>query len=332
MSSLGSAVGQSINWITGDEGKTKTTVNVKNTALQKEIDAGLKDFASVRDSGQNALKDYITKYLAGEGDATTRTGTEIGNLDRYFNGGASNELAYLRAQRKSAIQDAADRASGYALGNINRSRALQDGGPSSYDRRLALRNTGDIMTQAAMDDASQARNDWNYLEQAKAGYTGQRQRLADALAGYRLVPEQTRRGLYGQDLGFLGQIGELDRGNKFYGLKYDPTIGEEIGTHVGDLANAAMQGFSMFSGGGMGGMGGGGGGSGSGGGASTSYADKLPTIPSYTAQPSFYSPQFGMGGYQPQSYMTQPGSVWGQSLSPSPMATYNPYAYSGWGN
>ena len=72
MSALGNLVSD-IGYAAGDRGKTKTTVNVKNKELQKGIDSSLSEFGGIQEKGQNALKDYITKYLAGESAATTRT-------------------------------------------------------------------------------------------------------------------------------------------------------------------------------------------------------------------------------------------------------------------
>lgn len=38
--------------------------------------------------------------------------------------------------------------------------------------------------------------------------------------------------MFGQDLGMLGNLGELDRANKFYGLKYKPSWSEKLSSGI----------------------------------------------------------------------------------------------------
>lgn len=223
---------------TGSAEDPTTISSVKNKALATATGNALNDYNTARTAGNSALGDYISKYMSGTPAAATRTGGEISNIDRYFNGGAASELAGLRAQRSSAVNNAADLASQYALANLSRSRAMGDGGPSSFDTRLALRNQGDIRTQAAVDNASQARSDWDYLDRNRLALTGQRTNLADTLAGRALVPAAAQRNVLGQDLGLLGQIGQIDQANTFYGLKNHPGIGEGFASDYGQLTSA----------------------------------------------------------------------------------------------
>lgn len=267
MSALGNLISD-VGFAAGDRGRTSVTALTKNTGLAARFGSALQDYDTVRTSGQSALQEYIRKYLAQEAPMNARTTQEIGNLDRYFNGDVQREMAGLRAQRGLAVTNAANLAQRYALANQNRSLVGNEGGGSSYDRRLALRNMGDIQTQAALDAANQSRNDYGQLESVRLGLTGQRNALANQIAGYGLVPEQVRRQMYGQDLGYLSNLTSLDQANTFYGLQYDPSVSEMAGAITGDVAElaASAYGAGAFGGGGaggmMGGMGGGGGGGG----------------------------------------------------------------------
>lgn len=222
----------------GTSKNPKTIYNVKNPEIQTRLGTSIKDYDTVKSSGASALGDYITEYFSNDPAARTRTGQEISNLDRYFDGGAAGELAGLRSSRAAAVQSAADRAAEYALANVSRSRAMGEGGPSSWDKRLALKSTGDIFTQAAIDNALQERNDWDFLERSRLSTTGQRTALDDALAGRSLVPEMARRKMFGEDLGFLNQLMAIDQGNKFYGLKNRPGIGESFVGDYGSVMDA----------------------------------------------------------------------------------------------
>lgn len=328
MSSLGDAFGQSLNALSGEKGETWTTTNVKNPALQKLLDASLADYGGVKSSGANALKDYITKYMAGEGAAKTRTTQEIGNLDRYFNGGVANELSAMRNQSYLDALAGNDLASRFYLANANRSRAGQEGGPSSYFSRQALANLAPIQSQAALARDAAARSDWGMLENARMGLTGQRNALDASIAGYGLVPEQVRRQMYGQELGYLGTIGEQDRGNKFYGLEYRPTWGEQVGQHVGDLANAAMQAYSMYTGGGMGG---------GGGSQPSALQQKMQGISAQGQQGGWgggpwYGGTSGMLS-QPQTSTINAPSMWGGYAAPAATPYYwgTPYSQAPYG-
>lgn len=326
MSALGNLIGD-IGTLAGDEGKTSVTSLVKNRALQTEIDSGISDYGTIKKSGKSALSDYIAKYMAGEGAATTRTGQEIGNIDRYFSGGVENDLMRMRQARASAVRAAAARAGQYAIANSSRSRIGREGGPSSYDRRMLIRNMTDIDTQAALDDAMAERGDYDYLERSRLGLMGQRNRMADLQAGYGLVPENLRRSMYGQDLGYLGQLGQLDQMNKFYGVKYKPSTTEQVGSVVGDVANLAL---AYYSGGMMGGgpgsdtgstAGSGGGGGGGNGGISW--------MPSGGGGNSWTG---GGAGWQNYTGAWNP-SLWNSQAAPTLPAAPDYSSYSSlWGN
>jgi len=197
----------------------KTLQNVKDPWYQSYLTGAGSDLNAARGTQASALKDYITKYLAGEPAAQARTGQEIGNIDRYYNGDVQSELAGLRAQRGLAVTNAANLAQRYALANQNRSLVGNEGGGSSYDRRLAFRNMGDIQTQAALDAANQSRNDYGYLENARLGLTGRRQQMANDLAGYGLVPENVRMQMLGQQVNLGNTIGSGLLNNSIWGVQ-----------------------------------------------------------------------------------------------------------------
>ncbi len=256
MSSLGDAVGQQINWFTGKEGKNEVEMLVKNRALQGRLNKTLGDYDTTKTASNLALEDYIKQYLAGGSTATARSNQEQGVVDRYYNGEIERRLADLRTRRAQVSKDALARSMGYAFRNQNADRILGAGGPSSYDRQLALKTGADLDIQSAMENLALERGDFDYLNRSQLALMGQRTGMADALAGRALVPAQARKAEMGWNLDALRQMIALDQANKFYGVKYDPSVGEEIGQHVGDLANAAMQAYSMYTGGGMGGGGG----------------------------------------------------------------------------
>lgn len=223
----------------GSSDDPTTIANAKNSGLNRRINDTLTRYDTVSKDSSNALADYIASYFGNTKTATSNTGQEVGNINRYFDGGAASDLAGLRATRSGAVNNAADLASQYALANLSRSRAGGAGGPSSYDTRMALRNTGDIATQAAVDDATQARNDWSTLEQQRLGLTGARTNLLDQLAARPLAPANMERQMLGQDLGILGQIGGVDQANTFYGLKNHPGIGEGFTSDYGSVMDAS---------------------------------------------------------------------------------------------
>jgi len=228
-----------ISSLLSGKGKTKTVTNVKNPALQRWIDQGITDYAGIRAGGQEGLADWVQSFIADKPSAAKRSAEEIANLDRYYSGAAANQLGALGRAEDAAYQAAADRAAGMV--RANRSRAeVGGGGPDTYYDRLALRNTGDIMTNAAANAASRDRAQWEWMERMKSGLSGQRQSLADAYSGRALLPSMMARNMERENMGHLGSLGELDRGNKFYGLKYEPTTWERVSQGVNQDLNATM--------------------------------------------------------------------------------------------
>lgn len=303
MSSLGSAVGQMLDWVSGDEGKNVVEMLVKNPELQKRLDAGLGDYDKTRTASSKALDQYIKDYLAGGKTATARSNQEQSELDRYYNGDVERQLASLRTRTAAANDQALNRSLAYMRRNMSANQ-IGGGGSTSYDRQLALKTGSDMALSSLLSGLAQERADADYLNRMKLGLTGQRTAMADALAARGLVPSQAMKGELGWNLGSLRDLLALDQANKFYGVKYDPSWGEEVGQHVGDLANAAMQAFSIYSGGGLGGMMGGGGGTGSTGGWS----------PGSSPMMSGSIPNWAQGESNTWGY---PGSGWGALTSSS---------------
>lgn len=262
MSGVGANTTQLAKWLGAKDGTTSIQRVVKNPELEKLINQGFSDYGGIRGSGQAAFDKYYADWMAGAGDASRRTAEEVGNVDRFYNGGVESDLINLRARRAKALNDAAELASLRAIRGQNQSRILGSGTPSSYDLRQRMRYLGDIGVQNALDQSGQERADWDYLMNQRLGLAGRRQAMVDANTGRALTPEAVRRQFYGQNLGFLGNLGELDRANTFYGLKYDPSFAEELGTAFDNSISTMkdIYGMGVMGGGGMGGgMGGGGG-------------------------------------------------------------------------
>lgn len=223
---------------TGSSSDPTTVSSVKNKQLAQRINEAFGNYDTVHNEGQSALGDYINNYFSDSPNATKRTGQEIGTIDRFYNGGVGGDLATMRLTRQQAVNDAASRAAGEALAGIGRSRVGMEGGPSSYDKQLALRSIDDVRTKAALDNSQQERSDYDYLTGNQLNLAGRRQGMADQLSMRPLVPEMQRRQLFSQDLGFLGQLGQEDQANTFYGLKNHPGIGEGFTSDYGQLMDA----------------------------------------------------------------------------------------------
>lgn len=267
MSGVGANTTQLAKWLGADDGKTVTTRNVKNLDLAKLINQEITDYGGIRQAGKDAFDKYFAQWQAGAPAATTRTNQEVGVVDRFYNPtGVENDLAMLRRNREAATNRAAELASMRAIRGLNSGRLLGAGTPSSYDMRQRMRYLGDIGVQSALDRTGQERSDYENLLNQRLGLAGRRQAMIDANTGRVLAPEMVRRNLYGQNLGYLGNLGELDRANTFYGLKYDPSFAEELGTAFDNSISTMKDIYGMgMMGGGMGGGGGFGGGMGGGG-------------------------------------------------------------------
>lgn len=197
----------------------KVATQVKNPAIDKAIQGALSNYSSYTSGEQSALSDYINKYLGQQKQFETQVGQESGAIGQFYTGEMAQKLAALRGQREAAINAAADVGVKQALAGVDRSRLGEEGGTSSYDRRLAIGATTPIRVGAAVDTANQARADLGYLTQNQLGLTGQRENLANALAAYGLVPYQTAGALQKADLANLSGITNLDEANRFYGLQ-----------------------------------------------------------------------------------------------------------------
>lgn len=229
------------------------TSKVKNQGIQSQIDASLGDLGTLRGAQGTALDDYISRYLAGTKNAETQTGQEAGAIGQFYNGQMSNQLAALRGQRQTAVNNAADIATKQALKGVAGNSLAREGGGGSYAQRLAIGATAPIRAQAAVDNANQAREDLGYLTTNQVNLAGSRTALQDKLAGRSLVPLQQRQALYGQNLGLLGQVTNLDQANKFYGLEKEKNPWADAADSIDQgIMNAAAIYGSV--GGGAGGM------------------------------------------------------------------------------
>lgn len=212
----------------GGGGNYSVLRNTKNPGIQQGLDPLISGFGNVVGLNSQAMNDYISRYLAGQGAAGRRTGQEIGTMDQFYNGSMQNQLAQLRAERAKAMTDAATVAGQQALRSFNQSNVGLQGGGSSYGRRMLMGSLQPIQVQAALDANNQARSDLGYLTQNQIALAGQRQNLANALAQYQLQIPQVRMSLLGQQAGYLGSLQNMDLANNFYGLQYDPNLASKI--------------------------------------------------------------------------------------------------------
>lgn len=251
-----------------DRPAPRVTSLVKNPTLQGGISNLGSDYTANADVSKSGLGDYISKYLAGQKAAETQTGQETGAIDQFYNGGVSANLAQLRNQRSSAMTDAANRASAYAVRGVKGNMVANDGGASSYDTRQAVRNVTDVQTQAALDNANQARQDYGYVTGNQIGLAGARTGLQNTLAARSLVPGQASSDVLRRNEGDLQGVVGLDQANKFYGIKQDPGILDRLrqeqqfvsglGSLMKDQYGTAAEAYGGWASAGMGGGGGGG--------------------------------------------------------------------------
>lgn len=195
------------------------TSKVKNKALQGQLDSALGEFEGLKQTGQESLSDYLGKYFSDQPSRDAFTGQEVGAASNFYNGNVANTLASLRQSRAQAVNAAADVGVQQAIRATN-SNALQgDGGPSSYQDREMMAAVAPIRTQAAADEAQQARADYGYVTQGQLDLSGKRSALETSNDASSLVPYQVKSGMYGQNMGYLGNLIQADQANHFYGLK-----------------------------------------------------------------------------------------------------------------
>lgn len=197
----------------------------KDPALQSAIDAYLTQYKTNAPSNASDLDSFISVYQAQQGAAENNAGQESANIDRFYNGDVSSELAGLRQQASSARSAAGKQALDYALRGRN-SSLLSGGatGDSSYNTRLGIKEGNDILIQNALADSADQRKDMSYLEQARLALTGKRQAINDAVMQRLLVPAQARNAAMAANASQLGSFQQLNNTNKFYGLKQDPNV------------------------------------------------------------------------------------------------------------
>lgn len=223
----------------GGKGKTKTTSSVKNPALQQWIDTSISGFGSLRDTGQKALEDYISKFYSGTGAAKTRSEEEIASISPFYTGEFGNRLDQLAREEEASRRAMADFGAASATRLWKGARAGSDGGLSSYDRRSIAGTLAPLYSQVAADAAARRFSNLDYLTRLQQGNLGRRQSLWDAWAARDMMPAEARYGLGGRELAYLSALGELDRGNKFYGLEYKPSLTERMAYgHDKDMAQA----------------------------------------------------------------------------------------------
>lgn len=234
--------------------------NVKNQGIDTQLQGLLGDFGTNKTQSQNALAKFTADWAKGATQAQNFADSDVGAINQYYDGSMASILSNLRGQRQRAVKDASDRAVAYATRGRNSNLiAGGGGGGSSYNTRLGLRQTGDIMTGAAVDDANQARADLGMMENARLGLLGRRGAIMDANAQRSLMPQQMQNQEIQRLIGLLGGLTNLDQANSFYGLQKQRTSLDKWADISDAIDQGVMNGASAFGSvmGGMMGMGGG---------------------------------------------------------------------------
>lgn len=242
----------------------RTLHNVKNPAIQGQINSLLGDFGASRTASESGLGDFITKFLQSEPAVEKQSNQEISGIDQFFNGSMASQLGELRRRRMDAVNNAANVSADQALRSLDQSRLSRQGGDGSYDIRSAIAALAPIRAGAAVDDATQARSDLGYLTGTQLGLTGQRQALEDAISSRSLIPSQLRAQILQRNESLLNPIGQMDLANNFYGLQKKTTdldrwqqfLNSQQSTMNSDAATIGNA-YAGMSGGGGGGGGGG---------------------------------------------------------------------------
>lgn len=325
------AVGGGLQAGFGGTGSYSLQDVVKSPMLQRQINQGAANNQTLYNQNQQSLNQFISAYLANQGQAQNNTSQETGSMGQFYNGQMASQLAQLRAQRASAINAAANVASQQALRATNQSLLGAGGSGGSYAERLRMGALIPIQTQAAVDNANQARSDLGYITQNQIGLAGQRNALMAQQAAYGLVPAQMRQQFYGQNLSNIGGLENLYSGNNIYGVKYTPSSGELAGQVISGSLNGFMSGASM-------GLAGGGGGTSSTGAGSpyvSNWSSSGPITAGSVNPYSSYGSYGSVGGYSPMPIAGNTTGTWGMPTTAPTAYGYgqtsymnSPYAYN----
>ena len=211
--------------LTGDTGTTSLAKTTKNAGIDS-AESSLLSNVNASTPSSSTLSSYITNYLANYPTESKNTKQETGVIDSYYNGSAANALSDLRGQRSIALTNAANLAGQQALRAQNLSAVGGAGGGGSYWNRQALGNLTNVQTQAALDNANQARSDWGTINQGQLSLLGQRNNLTNNLSNMALAPYANAQSLNSAGIQNLSGITNIDNANNIYGLKYDPSLSE----------------------------------------------------------------------------------------------------------
>lgn len=142
---------------------------------------------------QGDLEAYRNAIGLSQPDVAKATAQEIADMERVFSpGGYQADLAGIRQQRMKAMEGLND----VLLGDLRRALSLNSRGGTagtglgSYLARVAAGQAGKIRSEAAVDDANQARGDLAALMAARASTAGRRQSATDALVARLLNPAE----------------------------------------------------------------------------------------------------------------------------------------------
>ena len=269
----------------------------KEPYLDKKYRSMVGDWDVFGKESKQSLGDWAKAFMQGQPERERMAGEESGAVGKYFSGEMDEILRRLRQRRSQAMSDITGRSLDYAT----RERKLGAlGGPtgeSSWLNRLAMKQSGDIMTREALDAAEQERRDLGYLEQVRLASPGRRQAIQDAALAARMTPEEVSAQELRRRFGVLGELARLIQENTMYGTQVveSPWAGFARGLDTG-ITNAASVAASIY------GMAGGmGGGADMGGGGAPSTASLAAQYPALSGSPyagmSLNVPQGGGGSY-----------------------------------
>lgn len=201
-----------------------TLENTKSQEIESRLPQQLSAMDRFRESSAADVGRYSDAIRRTQPQAEALAAEEMANMARYFNGDVAAQLDALRGQRRNATETATQRA----LGDLKRLLSLERLGSSpggaqamgtgSYLQKLALDKSADLHAQAGIDDAIQARADYDALERARLGMSGQRQMLSDRVAQRMLLPMEAQAQQYGMTAQQLRNMLATILANRFYGV------------------------------------------------------------------------------------------------------------------
>lgn len=191
--------------------------NVKDPATAARIGkAGARFDIDVNDTRQS-FADFTKAFMDGQKEAQTLFNQESSAIGRVFDpNGLQADLNNLSDVRQRAITTAAQRAMNQALARTNAGRMTL--GDSSYLDAQMLDSMGGINAQAAREKSDLDRMNLLTVLDAQGRFGGQRTNFLNQLLGRGLLPIQAKQAMAGNELAQLAGLSNLTNANTFYNL------------------------------------------------------------------------------------------------------------------